>query len=509
MSQAALVQTPPPAVAPDTALPKALPPDALPPGSVAVPGGEVFVIASEYFEAGRLDAAERMLRHLLATQPEQPEAVHLLGLIEHKRGHGEAAAALVERAIAAGGRRPVHYRNLSEIYRLLARLDPALTAARRAVSLDPADALGLFNMAMVLYDRLEVKAAIAAARAALEIKPNLPQAHMKLGQSLLLLGEFAEGWAEYEWRYQIPGAAALMPTTDRPQWDGRPLGPGERLLLIADQGYGDVIQFARYIPWVQARAPDLALACSRELLSTIDRIVPALPSFHRWEACPPFVAYCPLSGLPRLAGTRLETIPAPIPYLKTDPALVAAWREKLAARVAPGVKRVGIAWAGRPTHNNNINRTIRLETLAPLFDVSNITLISLQKGPAAAELGGYRGAAPLLNLDPEISNFDDTAAIVENLDLVLCVDTSLGHLAGALGKPAWVMLPHAPDWRWLLGRSDTPWYPTLQLFRCPGPRRWDLLLPQIAAALRGWAQPGSRPGAPSPAAALELPPLSP
>ncbi|MDE2335559.1 MAG: glycosyltransferase family protein [Rhodospirillales bacterium] len=483
MSQAVSDQPPPSDVPPGAG-----PGQALPPGSVAVPAGEVFAIASEYFEAGRLDAAERMLRHMLAARPEQPEPVHLLGLIEHKRGHGEAAAALVERAIAAGGRRPVHYRNLSEIYRLLARLDPALTAARRAVSLDPADALGLFNLAMVLYDRLEVKAATSAARAALEIKPNLPQAHMKLGQSLLLQGEFAEGWEEYEWRYQIPGAAPLMPKTDRPHWDGRPLGEGERLLLIADQGYGDVIQFARYISWVQARTREVVLACSRELLSTIDRIVPGLPAFHRWEACPSFVAYCPLSGLPRLAGTRLETIPAPIPYLKAESTLAAAWREKLAARVTPGFRRLGITWAGRPTHNNDINRTIRLETLAPVFDIANVALISLQKGPAAAELGGYRGSAPLINLDPEINSFDDTAAIVENLDLVLCVDTSLGHLAGALGKPVWLMLPHAPDWRWLLGRSDTPWYPTMRLFRCPGPRRWDLLLPQVAEAVRAWAQ---------------------
>ncbi len=480
MSQADLAPPPP--------APPAVPaPSSLPPGNVAVPAGEVFAIASEYFEAGRLDASERMLRHMLAGAPDQPEVVHMLGLIEHKRGRGEAAAALVERAIAAGGRRPVHYRNLSEIYRLLAKLDPAIAAARRAVSLDPADPLGLFNLGMVLYDRLEVRAAISAARAALEIKPNLPQAHMKLGQSLLLMGEMAEGWEEYEWRYQIPGAAPLMPKTDQPQWDGRPLGASERLLLIADQGYGDVIQFSRYIPWVQARAQEVVLACSKEMLSTIDRIVPGLPAFNRWEACPPFVAYCPLSGLPRLAGTRVETIPAAIPYLKADAALVAAWREKLAQRLTPGLKRVGITWAGRPSHNNNINRTIRLETLAPIFDVPDIHLVSLQKGPAAAELETYRGAAPLLNLDSEIGSFEDTAAIVENLDLVLCVDTSLGHLAGAMGRPVWVLLPFAPDWRWLLERADTPWYPTMQLFRCPGPRRWDLLLPAVAEALRAWS----------------------
>lgn len=457
-----------------------------------MPMGEVYAVASEYFEANRFDAAERMLRHVLAGSPNQPEAVHLLGLIEHKRGRGEAAAALVERAIALDGRRPVHYRNLSEIYRLLARLDQAIAAARRAVSLDPADALGLFNLAMVLYDRLEVRAAISAARAALEIKPHLPQAHMKLGQCLLLQGELAEGWEEYEWRYQIPGAAPLMPKTDKPQWDGRTLGAGERLLLIADQGYGDVIQFSRYIPWAQARAAEVTLACSKELLSTIERIAPGLATFNRWEACPAFVAYCPLSGLPRLAGTRLDSIPAAaVPYLATDAALVASWRERLAAGVDPAHRRVGIAWAGRPTHNNNINRTVRLETLAPIFDVPGIALISLQKGPSEAEVSGYRGAAPLLNLSPEIQTFDDTAAIMQSLDLVLCVDTSLGHLAGATGRPAWVMLPHAPDWRWLLGRADTPWYPSLRLFRCPGPRRWDLLLPEVAAALAAWQEGGS------------------
>jgi hypothetical protein len=458
----------------------------LPPGVIPVPAQELFVVAQEYLEAGRPDAAERMLGHVLAGMPNQPEALHLLGLIAHRRGRLAEASALVEQSIAHGGNKATPWRNLSELYRLQARLDDALTAGRRAVSLDPADALSLFNLALVLYDRLEIDACEASARAALDLKPSLPQGHLKLAQALLAQGKMAEGWEEYEWRYQIPGAAPLMPKTDRPQWNGAPLGE-ERLLLIADQGYGDVVQFARYIPWVLERCPNIVIACSAELIPLIDWMYPGLPTLTRWDDLPPYAAFCPFSGLPRLHGTRLDTIPQAVPYLCADPARVEAWRGRLAEMLPAGLKRVGLVWAGRPTHNNDVNRTVALAALSPLGAVPGVAFVSLQKGPAAAQIGQFAGPAPLLNLDAQIKSFEDTAAILECLDLLICVDTSVGHIAGALGRPAWIMLPFAPDWRWLLGRSDTPWYPSLRLFRPPAPRRWDAVIAEVAASLADFA----------------------
>ena len=455
--------------------------------AVPVPIGELYTIAQEYIDANRLNAAERMLGHILGPLPNHPDALHASGLIAYRRNRLEEAVGLMERSLVSGAQRPTHWRNISEVYRLLGRLDDALAAARRAVTLDPADPLGPFNLAMVLYDRLELPACRSAARHCLDLRPNLPQGHMKMAQVLLLMGEMAEGWEHYEWRYKIPGAAPLMPPTDRPQWDGRELR-GERLLLIGDQGYGDVLMFARYLPWASTRADTIVLACSREMEPTVNRMFPGLPTYTQWDRIPPYACFCPLSGLPRLHGTTLQTIPPVGSPYAADPALAERWKARLDRDLPAGSRRVGIAWAGRPTHNNDRNRSLPLTAFAPIGAVEGVALVSLQKGPAAAQAKAWQGRAPLLDLDAEIGNFEDTAAIIAGLDLVLCVDTSLGHLAGVMGKPAWVLLPHAPDWRWLTERADTPWYPTLRLFRSPGPKRLDAAIAAAAAALAAAAQ---------------------
>jgi hypothetical protein len=473
---------------PQAASPAPRPVAAPQPLTVPVPAAEVFVVAHEYVEAGRLDAADRMIGHVLAVLPNQPEALHTKGLILFRRGKVAEASALMERSIAVGGGgKATHYRNLSEVYRMQCRLDEAVAAARRAITLDPADPLGPFNLAMILFDRMEVDACIAAARHALDLRPNLPQAHMKLGQALLLNGDFAAGWEHYEWRYQIPGAQPLMPKTDRPQWDGRELGQGERLLLVGDQGFGDVVMFSRYLPWARGRAKEITIACSGEMQPTLARMFPGLHLVTRWDQIPPFACYCPFSGLPRLHGTRLDSIPAGPAYLAPDPERLALWQARLDARVPAGMKRVAIAWAGRPTHNNDINRTIRLDQMAPLFEVPGVAFLSVQKGPATAQMAEYKGAAPLVNLDADISDFEDTIAILSLVDLLVSVDTSVVHFAGALGRPAWVMVPFAPDWRWLARRTDSPWYPSIRLFRHPQPRRWDLVMPAVADELRRFA----------------------
>lgn len=465
---------------------------------VPVPPGEVFAVAQEYVEAGRYDAAERMLGHILAVAPEQPETLHMMGLIAHRRGDGATAMRLMEQAVSRGSTRPVHWRNLSEVCRVNVRLDRALTAARRAIALDPAEALGLFNLAMVYYDRMEIGPCIASARAALDLKPDLPQARMKLAQALLANGELEEGWKHYEWRYRIPGAAPLMPPVNQPQWDGRPLSVGpegeNRVLLVADQGFGDVIQFARYLPWVRARVEHVVVACSPEIEPVLHAMQPGLATYTRWETIPAFVAYCPFSGLPRLHGTTLANIPAEIPYLTADPARLAKWKERLDGALPAGRLRVGIAWAGRPTHNNDRNRSVALAQFGPLGFVPGVSLVSLQKGPAVDQIAGF--PAPLLNLDAEIGDFLDTAAILTQLDLLITVDTSIGHLAGALGRPAWIMLPFAPDWRWLIGRSDTPWYPSLRLFRPAAPRDWPGLVAQVGQALERFVAGAGRVAAP-------------
>ena len=450
---------------------------AIPQGHVTLPAGELLVVASEYVEAGRIDAAERLADHILRSITGTGQALQLKGLIAYKRGRHADAATLIEAGIAAGAGSFTDWRNLSELYRLLMRLDDALNAARRAIALNAADPLNFFNLAMALYERMDLDGSIAAARSAIDLRPNLPEARMKLAQVLLAKGEFTEGWEQYEWRYKIPGAAPLMPATDVPQWDGQLLdGP---LLLIGDQGYGDVVQFMRYLPWVKSRTGQIVIATSTEMHGIVEQIAPGIAQYHKWEDIPPYLAYCPLSGLPRLHGTTLETIPVQIPYVHADPGLAADWKARLDAKLPAGKIRVGIAWAGRPTHNNDLNRTTALENFRPFADVPGVALVSLQKGPGAAQTKGF----PILDLDAEIQTFEDTVAIMDGLDLVLAVDTSIIHMAAAMGKPTWVMLPFAPDFRWMTERIDSPWYPTLRLFRHPAPRRWDILVPHVTEAL--------------------------
>ena len=458
-----------------------IPPQA--PPSAAARLDQLVALGAEHEQAGRLDEAERVLSHVLTEAPERFGAAHLLGIVAFKKDRVEEAARLMERSIALAPNNALFYRNICEVYRILGRYDDALAAGQRAATLAPNDPHCHHNLGVLRYHRLELEEAIASAERALAIDPNLAGAHFGIAEASLLRGDFKRGWEEYEWRFRLANAPQLMPPTDRPQWSGEPLGD-ETLLLIADQGYGDVIQFSRYIPWAAGRCRSIAVACSAELRPVISQLPGVGTIFTHWERQPNFAAYCSLSGLPRLAGTDLDTIPCePMPYLRAPAEKVDTWAERLDILVPRDSKRIGIAWAGRPTHHNDRNRSTSLATFAPLSDLPGVTLLSLQKGPSQAQVGRYWGKAPLISLGPEIRDFGDTMAIIDRLDLIVTVDTSLGHLAAAMAKPVWTMLPYAPDWRWLLDRGDSPWYPTLRLFRQAKPREWEPVMARIVEEL--------------------------
>lgn len=463
------------------------------PGTVPLPIGEVLRVANEYERDGRLDDAKRLLDHILVAAPNQGDALHLAGIVAFRQGDVAKSLELMESSLSHGIDTPLYLRNICEVYRAMARLDEALDAARRATALAPADPLCLHNQAIIHYHRLELDACLDCAGRALRIDPSLPGAHFVRAEALLLRGDWAEGWEEYEWRFRIASAAPLMPPTTKPQWDGKALSHST-LLLIADQGFGDVIQFARYIRWAEERCPDIAIACSAEVQPLLRQIAPAARPFTRWEDAPEYAAFCALSGLPRLAGTRTDTIPAPIPYLRADPARATRWAERLDGLVPRGFGRIGVIWAGRPTHNNDRNRSAQLGDFSPLANVAGIALLALQKGPKTGQAGTYYGRAPLINIGAEIDDYDDTMAILDNLDLLVTVDTSVAHLAGAMGRPVWIMVPRAPDWRWLLDRPDTPWYPSVRLFRQQTVRRWDDVARSIADELAkgNWQQAPQR-----------------
>ena len=313
------------------------------------------------------------------------------------------------------------------------------------------------------------------------LDPANDGAHFKLAEALLLSGQFLEGWQEYEHRYGVPGVPPLLPPTDRPQWDGRAMPEGT-LLLIGDQGFGDTIQFSRYIPEVARRCRTLVVACSAEMQPILAQ-QPGIARFApRRSQLPTFDAYCPLSGLPRLFGTDLSNIP-PVPVLQPDPAKVERWRRPIEVLVPRGYRRIGLVWAGRPDHGNDFNRSIALQKLGALAAVEGIALLSVQMGPGRDQIGRHFGRAPLIDLGGEIRDFTDTMGILAHVDRLVTVDTGVAHLAGSMGKPVSILLPFAPDWRWLRDRTDTPWYPTVTLHRQDAPGDWDSAIAKLLLTL--------------------------
>ena len=412
--------------------------------------------------------------------PQQAGALHEQGLAAFRQGRLHEAAQLFEQVITRGRNLPIVFRNICVTYERLGRYDEAIAAGRRAVELAPEDPHAYQNLTVAYRQALQLDESIACARRAMALDPDLPSPHVALAEALLLRGDLEAGWDEYEWRFRVPGVNPLMPPTERPHWDGVPM-PDGTLLLIADQGFGDAIQFSRYLGWAARRCSHLALACGTELLPLARHNYPWLHAFSAWESCPDFGAFCPLSGLPRLHRTRLDTVPADVPYLRAEPGRAAVWEGRLRQLLPPGYRRVGIAWAGRP---QPANRSTSLQAFAPLAAVDDIALVSLQMGQAQEEVGRYLGRAPLVSLGHEITDFMDTAAIIANLDAVVTIDTAVGHLAGAMGKPVSIVLPYSPDWRWLLDRDDSPWYPTARLFRQSAPGQWAPVVARVADALR-------------------------
>ena len=452
-------------------------------GAVSVSAGELLLIAHEYEQAKRLDDAARLLKHVLDAHPTHAGALHLMGVVAYRRGDKPRALALMEKAIEYGIDTPLYYRNIGEVYRVMGRHAEAAKAARKSVELNPGDPVALMNCAIILADQLLIDEAIGLFEQALAINPDMPAAHFGLAEALLSKGDFKRGWEEYEWRFRLPDVPPLMPKTDKPQWDGEPMDG--TLVLIADQGFGDAIQFGRYIPWAAARAKTIIVACSKALKPLLAQLCPGVLLTNEWKEITGFDAWCPLTGLPRLAQTTsIEAIPADVPYLTPEPERVARWKAQLDTLTPEALRRVGVVWAGRPAHKNDWKRSMTLAALAPVTKLDGIALIVLQKGPEQKQTGAYYGRAPLVHLSAEVESFEDTMAIMAGLDLVLTVDTSVAHLAGAMGKPVWIMLPWCSEWRWLHGRPDSPWYPTARLFRQPGPNDWPGVAEQIAAALK-------------------------
>jgi Flp pilus assembly protein TadD len=451
------------------------------PGKQVVPLAEALARLSALEQANKLVEADDLANRMLAAMPEHPHILHLAGIIAYRNGRVAQALERMEKSEALAPEAALYPRNMCEVYRGAGRLDDALRAGRRAVELAPQDARAYFNLSLIHYERLELDEAVQVADQAIALDPNFAEAHFEKAEALLLGGRMKEGWESYEWRFKLKQAEGMLPKTDKPQWDGRPLAPG-KLLIVGDQGFGDCIQFGRLIPWAALLCPQPVLACSGEL-TTILRQIPGVGKIvTRWEDTGDYEAYIPLSGLPRLAGITTENVP-PAGYLSPGQALVESWGARLDRLVPKGRRRVALVWAGRPTHKNDRKRTMRLEQFAPLFARDDLAILTVQKGEQIAQAGSYYGRAPLLNLGPEIADFADTMAILQHVERLVTIDTSVAHIAGAIGVPTALVLPHAPDWRWLLGREDTPWYPSIRLFRQERAYDWSGVIERVSESI--------------------------
>jgi tetratricopeptide (TPR) repeat protein len=456
--------------------------------SIASQGAEIEALRADLRRAeeargkGNLHEADGIALDILTRAPGLPEAIALRAFVAATRNDVDRAIFMLE-AVTAKRREPSWLCLLSSLYRRRFRFDDALRVARLAAGAakDAARLDPLLELARAHLDRDEPDDASDTFLAALAVDPDSPAAHLGLGQILLARGEFEPGWREYEWRNKLPEAAGRVPSIKAAAWNGMAL-PRGRLLIVCDQGYGDAIQFARYLPHAAARAEELVLACSPELEPLFARIEGVSRCVHKWSDIPGFAAHALISSLPGLLGTRADTIPAPTAYLATDPERAAVARDRLLA-LEGGPKTVGIFWAGRPTHPNNTRRSIQLSMLAPIRDAApGARFVSLQKDRPEADATALTQAR-VADLSADLHTFDDTAAILANLDLLITVDSAVAHLAGALGVPVWVLLPSPSDWRWQRGRADSPWYPSMRLYRQPSPGDWTTPIEAAASDL--------------------------
>lgn len=474
-------------------------------------------LANTCMAVGRLEAAIRYYRQALAIDREFANALNNLGVA--LKNHGESASAVqaLQNAVALEPDNAGFRNNLAMAFQTQGAVADAVAHFEKAVALAPDSAQILYNLGFLLQTTHATQAAVPYYEKALGLKPDFFDAHNNLAvtlhnlgdfrrarmhydravelqpanddarwnRSMLLLlnGEFEEGWREYEYRLTQTGRATNYPFKHtKPRWDGSPL-KGKRLLIHDEQGYGDTLQFIRYLPLAKRLVGRLLFETRRPLVSLlrdfpgIDEIV-TRTSTRQPNADYDF--YTPLLSLPGLFGTGIQNIPFPEGYLQAHPVKTEYWRKKLDT----GDFKVGIVWAGNPEHKNDLNRSCGLGHFKALMDLEGVRFFSLQKDAGPTDWKNIVDPYKLEDCGRELNDFSDTAALVHHLDLIISVDTAVVHLAGAMGKPAWVVLPFVPDWRWLHGRSESPWYRSLRLFRQKARGDWETVFQTVKEELR-------------------------
>ncbi len=446
--------------------------------------GALYVLAIAQSRLAKNQAALTSFDRALALQPDHAIAHFNRGNTCQQLKLFEEALACYERAIEIRPDFVFALSNRGNVLQTLKRYDEALACYDRAIGLQPDYAVAYYNRGNALQQLKRYDEAVANYDQALVLQPDLAEARLNQSLSRLVLGDFERGWQGYEWRLDVKSPGNSKRSFAQPQWSGRENISGQTIYLHAEQGHGDTMQFARFVAPVAARGARVILEVPKPLVELMGTLADDPQIVCKGDPMPDCDIQCPLPSLPLAFGTGLTTIPVAVPYLRARPESVAQWGARLGPKQRP---RIGLAWSGEPTHPNDQNRSIALAALLPLLDI-DASFVSLQKDVRDNDAPVLQAHSDLRHFGDELTNFADTAALVENLDLVISVDSSVAHLAGVLAKPVWVLLPFISDWRWLLDRDDCPWYPTARLFRQDDSRAWDNVIARVHAALREFVQ---------------------
>jgi tetratricopeptide (TPR) repeat protein len=461
------------------------PPSATAEQRAAAEARGLFEQANERQRAGDAAAAVALYGRAIARFPAFPDALNNLAITLKAQRQLPAAIACLQRALLYAPQSAALYSNLGNMLWVTLAFDEARAAFLRALALDATRPEIHHNLGLLQFSLGDYNAAIECYDRGLTLQPGNRTVQWDRALALLASGDYARGFAAYDVRFDLDDPTLGFDRKLRgvrnitlPLWQGEELA-GRTLYVYAEQGLGDTLQFARFLPMVAARGARIVFDCAPGLLRLFENF-PGIAVLRPEDSpLPPADFHLPMMSLPHRLGITLDNLPARVPYLA--PPLTGS--SPIVER-PPGTRlAIGIVWAGRPHHSNDLNRSLALDHLLELCAVPGLALFSLQTGPRSGDIAAHGAAALVRDLSPQIQDFLDTARLVRQLDLVITVDTAVAHLAGALGRPAFVLLPFTPDWRWLARRQDSPWYPTLRLFRQPAPRDWKSVVRDVREAL--------------------------
>ncbi|MFO1056239.1 MAG: tetratricopeptide repeat-containing glycosyltransferase family protein [Dongiaceae bacterium] len=439
-------------------------------------------LAAALRHLGNLPQAEATCRKAIELNPNHADSHVNLGAILKEQGRTQEAMDCYHKALEINPNSAAAYTNLGVVLRDEGRLEEAMNCHKKAIDLRPNAPESYNNFAVALRDLGRLDEAVEFYRKSIAIDPGIAEHHTNLAHALLLMGQLDEGWKENEWRWKSKKPTSPVRNFTQPQWDGSRLD-GKTILLHAEQGLGDTINFIRYVSMVKPFGGRVIL----EVQPKLDKLCRSVAGYDEYylygQQLPHFDVQAPLLTLPYIFRTNVDTIPSQTPYLSVDKPCPIRFPED-------GKLRVGLVWAGNPKFVEDKQRSPRLEAFLPLFDIPGVQFYCLQKGDGRADMAGRAMPACFTDCDGVIEDFVDTGAIMKELDLVISSCTSPAHVAGALARPLWLVLPFMPDYRWLMGRPDTPWYPTARLFRQSEPANWRPVMQEVAAALRERAARG-------------------